>query len=332
MTLEKEVCYQGRNNTIGNLLLAMLIIMFSVACNRSQKTKISIPSGTDTITLNDNEVIFISPSDQSIKKLKKKQGEDFYTVADDANNYFAEASSYLDSLEVSYKSYDDNKIIVFNKNNKSVKIPRHTSPWYVIFYKDGRYETLDLINVKEGYSKFFNNKSPVNRNHLYAKPIIDSIAEKKYSVVEEKECDLNTDGFRDMIIVFGNNSDIDTQDPTTKIAPVALLLNEQNKKYTVLINENIYPNNFGDAFKRLVVKNNYFTIELLNEIPDQYISEKYVTFKFNKVSKEVILSKYGESIDWNDGKRNETLCSDKDLGRILFQAYNSNTIQAKCKN
>lgn len=138
------------------------------------------------------------------------------------------------------------------------------------------------------------------------------------------------DGFRDKIVVFGNNSDIDTQNPVTKIAPFALLLNEQNKRYTVLVNENIYPNNFGDAFKKLVVKNNYFTIELLNEIPDQYTSEKYITFKLNKISKEVVLSKYGENINWNNGKRKETLCSDKDLGKILFQAYDSNNIQTKC--
>ncbi|TWR28900.1 hypothetical protein FPZ43_11585 [Mucilaginibacter pallidiroseus] len=201
----------------------------------------------------------------------------------------------------------------------------------MIFYKNGRYETLNLIDVKEGYTKFFKYKSPAAQTRLDAKHIIDSIAAKKYFVLEDIACDLNSDTFKDRIIVFGNNSYVSAQDPATKVAPIAIFMNDQNKKYNVLINENIYPSNFGDAFKRLVVKNNYFTFELLNEVPDQYASEKYITFKVNKTSNEIALSRYGENINWNDGNRTETLCSDKDFGTILFQTFDSNTIKAQCK-
>ncbi|WP_295769175.1 hypothetical protein [uncultured Mucilaginibacter sp.] len=313
-----------------NLLFAILVITFSTACNRSKKPQASVHPKSDTVVLNKDEVVFISPSDNSIESLKKKHGDNFYTIADDANNYFAEAASYLDSSKVSYKNFDDNKVIVFNKNNKVVKIPRHTSPWYVIFYKNGKYETLDMINVKEDYARFFNDSGPVDGDNLNIKHIIDSIARKKYYVVKEQECDINTDGFDDKIIVFGYNGDINTQDPATKIAPVALLINEQNKGYKVLVNGNIYPNNFGDAFKRLAVKNNFFTIELMNEIPDEYLSEKFITFKFNEATKEVILSKYGENISWSDGRKDEIRCSDSDFGMILYKEYDSNTIKAKC--
>ncbi|MVN91371.1 hypothetical protein [Mucilaginibacter aquatilis] len=313
-----------------NSLLAILIIIFSTGCNRSKKNQASVYLKSDTVVLSKDEVVFISPSDNSIESLKKKHGDDFYTIADDANNYFAEAANYLDSLKVSYKNFDDNKVIVFNQNNKVIQIPRHTSPWYVIFYKNGKYETLDMINVQEDYPKFFNDKSPVDHDNLNVKHIIDSIAKKKYYVVEEQECDINTDGYDDKIIVFGYNGDINTQDPATKIAPVALLINEQNKRYKVLVNGNIYPNNFGDAFKKLAVKNNFFTIELLNEIPDQYLSEKFITFTFNETTKEVVLSKYGENINWSDGRKDEIRCSDSDFGKILYKEYDSNTIKAKC--
>lgn len=118
--------------------------------------------------------------------------------------------------------------------------------------------------------------------------------------------------------------------PIIKTAPIAVLLNNQNKNYKILINENIYPNDFGDAFRNLVVKNHFFTVELSNEVPDKYISEKYITFKFNEKSKEILLSKYGENIDWNDGKRDNILCSEKNFGKILFQNFSSNDIRNKC--
>lgn len=313
-----------------NLLLTMLICVFSTACNKSQKKITSSAAKSDTVFLKGNEVIFISPGDKSVEKLKKKYGEDFYTIADDANNYFYEASVYLDSLKVPYKNYDDGKTVVFKKDNKTVEIPKYKSPWYLIFYKDGKYETLDLIDVRLAFPKFFSHHMSTNSGVLDSKNITDSVAGKNYFVVEEKDCDLNSDSFTDKIIVLGNNRDIDPQDPDTRIAPVLVLLNDQNKKYTILKNENIYPNNFGDSFRKLVVKNQYFTIELSNEVPDQYISEKYITFRFNEKSNEVVLSKYGENIDWGNGRKDNKLCAEKNFGKILFQAYSSNDISAKC--
>ncbi|MBS7563035.1 hypothetical protein KHS38_01345 [Mucilaginibacter sp. Bleaf8] len=160
-----------------NLLLVVIIIVFTVGCNRSQKTEKPGSLKFDTITLKDNEVLFISPSDKNIKELKKKHGKGFYTIADDANNYFSEASSYLDSQKTPYKNYDDDKIIVFKKNNKTYKIPKYKSPWYLIFYKDEKYELLDLISIKDRYPKFFKDKTQISPSDFGSKKIIDSIAE-----------------------------------------------------------------------------------------------------------------------------------------------------------
>lgn len=313
-----------------NLLLTALITFFSVACNKSREKTTSAPLKSDTIVLNNQDIVFVSPGDQAMAALKKKNGEDFYTIADDANNYFSEASAYLDSLKVSYKNADDTKVFVFRKDDKTIAIPRYKSPWYALFYKDGKYETVDLVNVREAYPKFFGYTAAKSSGALDSKTVIASIAGDKYSVLEEKDCDLNNDHFTDKIVVLANNRDLDPQDPDTKTAPVLILLNDQNKKYDVLKNENIYPNSFGDSFRKLVVKDRFFTVELFNEVPDEYTSEKYITFRFSEPSKEIVLSKYGENTVWKDGRKNNALCSDKNFGKILFRDYSSDDIRTQC--
>lgn len=313
-----------------NLLLTVLITFFSVACNKSQEKTTAASVKSDTLVLNNNDIVFVSPGDKTIAALKKKTGEDFYTIADDANNYFFEASTYLDSLKVSYKNAEDTKVFAYKKDNKTVAIPKHNSPWYAVFYKDGKYETVDLINVREAYPKFFGNPVAKSSGTLDSKTVIASVAGNQYSVVEEKDCDLNNDHFTDKIVVLANNRDPDPQDPDTKIAPILILLNDQNKKYEVLKNEKIYPSSFGDSFRKLVVKDRFFTVELFNEVPDEYTSEKYITFRFSEPSKEIILSKYGENTVWNDGKKTNTLCSEKNFGKILFLDYSSNDIRTQC--
>ncbi|TWR28899.1 hypothetical protein FPZ43_11580 [Mucilaginibacter pallidiroseus] len=110
-------------------VLVVLLVAVSIACNSSQQAKIPTPSKADTVVLKGSGVIFIAPGEESIKALKRKHGKSFYTIADDANAYFAEASGYLDSLKVLYKNYDDSKIIVYDNKNTVSKIPRHASPW-----------------------------------------------------------------------------------------------------------------------------------------------------------------------------------------------------------
>jgi len=79
---------------------------------------------------------------------------------------------------------------------------------------------------------------------------------------------------------------------------------------------------FQDIFKKLVVKDSFFTIELENEIPNQYFVDKYITFKYDKVKKQLILHKYGEKIN----EINSKVYSYKEFGTILFEDYKSNTI------
>lgn len=314
------------------LIIILLLGTFTISCKKTSEKTLLNTTKSDTVFLKEQEVIFISPSDKSIKNLKEKQGDDFYTIADDANNYFSEATSYLDSLKISYRNFDDSKIIGFRTNKKFVSIPSHKSPWYLIFYKNGKFKTLDLINIREEFPNFFSSETSNSNKNLDSQKIISSIAGEKYFIVEEKSYDLNNDSFMDKIIILGNKEDINPQDPDTRIAPIIVLLNERNKNYKIFKNENIYPNNYGDAFKKLAVKNHFFTVELYNEIPNESSTYKYITFKYDEKTNEIVLSKYGENIDWNDGKKDNTLCSDKNFGKISFQDFNSNDIRDKCSH
>lgn len=178
---------------------------------------------------------------------------------------------------------------------------------------------------------YLNFSSPNQITKNDSKKIIDSISSKGYYVVDKKECDLNNDTLKDLIVVFANQKEINSNDPDTKIAPIAVLINQNNKGYKVFSNENIYPNCFADAFKNLVIKNSFFTIELTNEVPDDYTSEKYITFKYDLNLNNIFLSKYGEIINWSDEKTTSKVCTSKDFGEISFKNYKSDNIRDFCK-
>lgn len=307
------------------LIVPILILSLIISCKKNTDKKLSVASQLDTIFLDKKEIIFITPNTKTIDSLKNINGENFYTIADDADYYYSIATNYLDSLKISYKNYNDDKIIGFKTENQFIEIPKYKSPWYVIFYQNKKFKTLDFIDVQAEYSKFFNLVNPSS-----SRKIMDSIAMEGYFVVEKKKHDLNEDTFIDEIIVLGNNEDIDPQNPDTKIAPIIILLNQKNKKYEILKNERIYPNNYGDMFKKLEVKNHLFTVELFNEIPDKYTIEKYITFSYREKSKDIILLKYEENINWNDGTQQHILYTEKDFGKVLFQDFNANTIHEEC--
>jgi hypothetical protein len=158
-----------------------------------------------------------------------------------------------------------------------------------------------------------------------------SIETKNFSLVKKQSVDLNGDGKKDEILIFGNNQDFNSEDNKTKSAPIIVLMNDGNNSYSKYENNNIYPNDFNDFFQKLVVKDNYFTIELSNESPDEYTSSKYLTFKYEKNNKNIILYKYLEVIDWSNDKPTNLNYSEKDFGTISFQNFDTNIMKKNIK-
>lgn len=146
------------------LVIFLSIFSFSISCKRNDDKKIQVKNNKDTIFLNEKSVLFISPSIKKLEKLKKQYGEDFYTIADDANYYSANALEYMDSLHEKYLNRNENTIIAYKDKGKVKIIPLSQKNWYSILYKNNNYEIVDLVNFKKEYISFFQQNSNDNQN------------------------------------------------------------------------------------------------------------------------------------------------------------------------
>lgn len=138
--------------------IVILMFFFSFSCKKNESTVIHIPN-KDTLWLKEKTVVFISPSLKKIEKLKKEQGEDFYTIADDANYYYANATEHMDSLHEKYTNQNETVILAYKDGTKTKVIPKQKSDWYSILYKDRNFKVVDLINFTEEYSLFLNHST-----------------------------------------------------------------------------------------------------------------------------------------------------------------------------
>jgi len=80
-------------------------------------------------------IIFVSPSDKDIEKLKAKNEEDFYVIADDTNYYNFKAREFLDKKKFPYK-FTEKRKIKFMIYNKITEIDYSDSKelWFVVIY------------------------------------------------------------------------------------------------------------------------------------------------------------------------------------------------------
>ena len=137
--------------------------------------------------------------------------------------------------------------------------------------------------------------------------------------------DLNQDGDKDIILAFENNNAPETDDHKTLVTPVILLIHQGGDKYKFFHNEKIYPSMEGFFFKRIAFKDNFFTIELDTEVPDEYTAEKYITFKYSK--NKIVLHRFGHITYWGDERKPSNVqATQKDFGEILFEDYDPEKI------
>ena len=328
----------------------IFLISFMIGCNQSTKTSDN-PQTNDGLQMKNN-------SEKAIATLKEFY---FSVYGNDENNdglkkkYLSERvlkridslTSDSEDLSLDYDPFINGQDYDGQSIKKTLKIEplNHRNEYRVSFLQFGqkgeKRTTIDFLLketkngdflidglLKDNYLKFSESNKMVRND---SKKIIDSILRRGYFLVDQKECDLNSDSLTDLIVVFGSNKDIIPNDPETKIAPIVVLINQKNDSYKVFSNENIYPNSFADAYKNLVVKKSFFTIELTNEVPDKYTSDKYITFRYKPKQDHIFLSRYGENINWADSKTTHSVCTSKDFGEISFENYNSDHIRDFCK-
>ena len=151
--------------------------------------------------------------------------------------------------------------------------------------------------------------------------VINRIQKSKlFTLKKMYQHDLNQDGNKDIFLVFENIIDPDSflVDPI-----VILLIHQGGDKYRFFHNEKIYPKIDLFSFRRIAFKDNFFTIELDTEAPDEYTTEKYITFKYSK--NKIVLHRYGRIYYlWKKNiKTSNDQLTQEDFGKILFEDYDS---------
>ena len=201
---------------------------------------------------------------------------------------------------------DDKKIKewIFNKT------PNITTPEDIVITEEG------IIQNDNGEMIQFKNITEV----------INRIQKSKLFTLKKMYLhDLNQDGDKDIILAFKNNNDLKSDDHKTLVAPVILLIHQGGDKYKFFHNEKIYPSMEGFFFKRIAFKDNFFTIELNTEVPDEYTAEKYITFKYSK--NKIVLHRFGDiTYWWDERKPFNAQLTQKDFGEILFEDYDPEKI------
>ena len=250
----------------------------------------------------------------------------------DIENYKRDYNIFIYLIPKEFLNYNINGDPIYYQNENYTEelytFNSSTNKWVLLesLKVDKTSENRFEQNWRDNFIEKQSQKRQENAKITNVSNLIKSLQSKDFSLIKQQTCDLNEDGNQDEILIFGNNKEYKPEDNSTKSAPVIVLINDGENSYTQFQNKNIYPNDFNDLFQNLVIKNSYFTIELSNESPDEYTSNKYVTFKYQKNNKNIVLHKYSEITNWSDGKTNNIIYSDKDFGIVLFNDFSSKNI------
>ena len=260
-------------------------------------------------------------------KIYRSEGK--YIVAMPKKYISAEGSEYND-----YPDYLEGTLVK-DKNMYYFEFPYTKLPYYKKYRngdKKGDYEEFlkndfttpeDIIITEEG---IIQNDSGEMIQFKNISEVINRIQKSKLFMLKKMYLhDLNQDGYKDIFLVFKNNNDLKSDDDKTLVAPIILLIHQGDDKYKFFHNEKIYPSIEGFFFKRIAFKDNFFTIELDTEVPENYTAEKYITFKYSK--NKIVLHRFGHiTYWWDERKPSNVRATQKDFGEILFEDYDPEKI------
>ena len=263
---------------------------------------------------------------------------DFVKIYRSEGKYIvAMTKKYISAEHSEYNDYPDylEGTLVKDKNMYYFEFPSTELPYYKKYMngdKKGDYEEFlkndfttpkDIVITEEGIIQNDNGEMIQFKNIT---EVINQIQKSKlFTLKKMYQHDLNQDGDKDIILAFKNNNDLKSDDDKTLVAPVILLIHQGGDKYKFFHNEKIYPSMEGFFFKRIAFKDNFFTIELDTEVPDEYTAEKYITFKYSK--NKIVLHRFGHITYWGDERKPSNVqATQKDFGEILFEDYDPEKI------
>ena len=297
--------------------------------------------GWELYCYKDNKIF---PLGQRITYWKSEYEESKTTYGDFVKIYRSEGKyivamtkKYISAEHSEYNDYPDylEGTLVKDKNMYYFEFPSTELPYYKKYRngdKKGDYEEFlkndfttpeDIVITEEGIIQNDNGEMIQFKN---ISEVINRIQKSKlFTLKKMYQHDLNQDGDKDIFFVFKNNNDLKSDDNKTLVAPVILLIHQGGDKYKFFHNEKIYPSMEGFFFKKIALKDNFFTIELDTEVPDEYTAEKYITFKYSK--NKIVLHRFGHiTYWWDERKPSNVQATQKDFGEILFEDYDPEKI------
>src|SRR5471030_2376653 len=119
------------------LFLALTACKNSGTKKRSTKkhvAKTEIAKGYDSLITTPCAVL-ISPTSYQIDTMKKRQGEDFYTAADDYVYYMSQSGSYLDSIKEKQVIKSAKGVLAFKTNTGEIfRLKLDTLYWSILLF------------------------------------------------------------------------------------------------------------------------------------------------------------------------------------------------------
>ena len=154
---------------------------------------------------------------------------------------------------------------------------------------------------------------------------IKSFIPKGYTLLDSASGDLNKDGIKDLVLILRNNLE-ETKPDTTR--PLLILHGSKTKGYTLVAkNEHVVlckncGGVFGDPYERVVVKNNYFSLEHYGG--SNWRWTRIITFKYDINTKQYILHKdAGISFHTFDPDKTTNITTgEKNFDKLPFTKYN----------
>lgn len=196
-----------------NIIVLIIYSFLFLACEKENKfSSKDVRSGKvliDTVrTENKNVVIFIAPTSIYIDSLKNSYNnkDDFYTIADDANFYTAEAGNYIREQNVDTINITNQMVL---KIGKKVIDGSKYKPWTLLLYKKEGSEIKNIypIDIEKYFPNYYSKNSPSSNESLD-----DFLNNRKYNssnILFENKFDSNS-GSQDYILILNKDDNIRT--------------------------------------------------------------------------------------------------------------------------
>lgn len=181
-------------------LIFSLFITFFINCkenknntriNNIEITSPDIADGIFNIDV-DSAVIFLNPSDLEIEEIKKQKGEDdFFTIADDENNYVANIREILKKQKINTLS-TNKKIIQFKSDNTVFDKQQVENKWSILVYKKNKpLRIISSIDLYIELNEFINAEKKLTIDLILNKSENSTILTNENDSASKSTIDLN---------------------------------------------------------------------------------------------------------------------------------------------